>query len=108
MVVTSPTSGTATVLGVTIASGTPVLTFTITNPGANTATGLAFSDDLDAVREFRIVQESLEEIQLQLVVSDDYNAALEQQIEGPFEGRELDGAGPRRLGGARLETKIVG
>lgn len=35
--------------GPTTATGTAVLTFTITNPTANTATGLAFSDDLDAV-----------------------------------------------------------
>ncbi|RRJ83284.1 phenylacetate--CoA ligase family protein [Aestuariirhabdus litorea] len=36
--------------------------------------------DLEAVREFRIVQESLEEIRLQLVVGDEYDPALEQQI----------------------------
>ncbi len=33
----------------TVASGTAVLTFTITNPGASTATGISFSDNLDAV-----------------------------------------------------------
>jgi hypothetical protein len=33
---------------------------------------------------------------------------MEQQIEGPLEGRELDVAGPGRLGGAGLETKILG
>ncbi|WP_426414810.1 phenylacetate--CoA ligase family protein [Aestuariirhabdus sp. LZHN29] len=36
--------------------------------------------DLDAVREFRIVQESLEVVRLQLVVSDDYTTTLEQHI----------------------------
>ena len=35
--------------GPTTATGTTTLTFTITNPGASTATGIAFTDDLDAV-----------------------------------------------------------
>jgi hypothetical protein len=35
--------------GPTVAGGTPVLTFTITNAGAVTVTDLSFSDDLDAV-----------------------------------------------------------
>ncbi|MCL6417418.1 AMP-binding protein [Aestuariirhabdus sp. Z084] len=36
--------------------------------------------DLDAVREFRIVQESLDEIRLQLVTSSDYSATVEETI----------------------------
>ena len=35
--------------GPTTATGSAVLSFTITNPGANTATGIAFTDDLNAV-----------------------------------------------------------
>ncbi len=35
--------------GPTTATGTAVLTFNISNPGTDTATGLSFSDDLDAV-----------------------------------------------------------
>ena len=35
--------------GPTVAASTAKLTFTITNPGVNQATGIAFSDDLDAV-----------------------------------------------------------
>ncbi|MCH9698017.1 MAG: IPTL-CTERM sorting domain-containing protein [Gammaproteobacteria bacterium] len=35
--------------GPTTAAGTATLTFTITNPGINTATGIAFSDNLNAV-----------------------------------------------------------
>ena len=35
--------------GPTTASGMAILTFTITNPGADTATGISFTDDLDAV-----------------------------------------------------------
>ncbi len=35
--------------GPTTATGTAILTFTITNPGADMVTGIAFSDDLDAV-----------------------------------------------------------
>ena len=33
---------------------------------------------------------------------------MEQQIEGPLEGRKLDGAGSGRVGGVPLEAKIVG
>ena len=35
--------------GPTTATGSAILTFTITNPGSDTASGIAFSDDLDAV-----------------------------------------------------------
>lgn len=35
--------------GPTTATGMATLTFTITNPGTETATGIAFSDDLDAI-----------------------------------------------------------
>lgn len=35
--------------GPATATGTAILTFTITNPGTSVATGIAFSDDLDAV-----------------------------------------------------------
>ncbi|MCP4663082.1 MAG: IPTL-CTERM sorting domain-containing protein [bacterium] len=35
--------------GPTTPGGTPVLTFTITNPGASAASGISFSDDLNAV-----------------------------------------------------------
>jgi hypothetical protein len=35
--------------GPTTATGTPVLTFTLTNPSASTVTGLGFSDDLAGV-----------------------------------------------------------
>ena len=35
--------------GLTTATGTPALTFTLTNPGSNAVTGLAFSDDLNNV-----------------------------------------------------------
>ena len=35
--------------GPTVAGGTAILTFTIVNPGINTATGVQFTDDLDAV-----------------------------------------------------------
>ncbi len=43
--------------------------------------------DLDCVKEFKIVQETVQQIHLQLVVDDRYNAALEQQIKQGFRQR---------------------